>query len=235
MGFIKKIINESNDEIRNKIIKERINYLESETLKNCILDTNTIYYGFISSSSKVRFSDYGYDMNLGLWDQYNMKQQDYLFGFFNYLKDNKNFERLRDEWLDIGIFKNSSMAQCSEYSAITQNLLAFLGFDAYFLAGHLSTSNRKEYHAFNMVKIQWGPVFCLMHLIQLGLYDYKLNLIATKTRFFQIKKEQFENAISGNGLNLEVKTCHYQRKDGKDRVIDLDIWKYEIKGKRKTL
>ena len=284
MNIIEKIINESNDEIRNKIIKERIMLLESESLQNQVLDVNSIYHGFISSSSEIEFSTYGIDANLGLMDKYGMKQQDYIYEFFNYLKDNnisninavinsispflrtyfgvknnntynrgitfenmqkqlleiykkdnENFEKYRNKWLDIGIFKNNSMAECTEYSAISQNLLAFLGFDTYYLSGHLSTSKIDEDHAFNLVKTPTGNYFLIDSTNPIGLYDDKLNIITTKTRFFQISKEQYENAISGNGLNLEIKTCHYQRKDGRDRVIDIDVWKYSIKGKRKTL
>ena len=66
MNIIEKIINESNDEIRNKIIKERIMLLESESLQNQVLDVNSIYHGFISSSSEIEFSIYGIDANLGL-------------------------------------------------------------------------------------------------------------------------------------------------------------------------
>lgn len=284
MNIIETIINENNNEIRNQLIKERIMLLESESLQNQVLDINSIHHGFISSSSEIEFSVYGIDANLGLMDKYGMKQQDYIYEFFNYLrdnnisninavinsispflriyfgvknnntnnrgitfenmqkqlleiykKDNENFEKYRNKWLDIGIFKNNSMAECTEYSAISQNLLAFLGFNTYYLSGHLSTSKTDEDHAFNLVKTPTGNYFLIDSANPIGLYDDKLNIITTKTRFFQISKEQYENAISGNGLNLEIKTCHYQRKDSKDIVIDVDVWKYSIKGKRKTL
>ena len=69
--------------IIEKIIKERILLLESESLQNQVLDVNSIYHGFISSSSEIEFSTCGIDANLGLMDKYGMKQQDYIYEFFN--------------------------------------------------------------------------------------------------------------------------------------------------------
>ena len=32
-----------------------------------------------------------------------------------------------------------------------------------------------------------------------------------------------------------MKTCNYKRIDGKDKVIDVDIWQYKLNGKHKAL
>lgn len=70
--------------------------------------------------------------------------------------DKKYFESVDWEKLDgdielpISEIKGAGIAACTEYSILTQNSLAFLGYDTYLLGGHLAVGDREEEHNFNI-------------------------------------------------------------------------------------
>lgn len=55
-----------------------------------------------------------------------------------------------DTELPISAIKGAGIAACTEYSILTQNSLAFLGYDTYLLGGELEVGDRKEEHNFNI-------------------------------------------------------------------------------------
>ncbi len=54
--------------------------------------------------------------------------------------------------LPISAIKGANIAECTEYSLLTQNCLAFLGYDSYLLGGRLSVGEYSEEHNFNVIK-----------------------------------------------------------------------------------
>ncbi len=54
--------------------------------------------------------------------------------------------------LPISAIKGANIAECTEYSLLTQNCLAFLGVESYLLGGTLSVGENSEEHNFNVVK-----------------------------------------------------------------------------------
>lgn len=61
-----------------------------------------------------------------------------------------------DTELPISAIKGAGIAACTEYSILTQNSLAFLGYDTYLLGGQLAVGDREEEHNFNIRKTPNG-------------------------------------------------------------------------------
>ncbi len=53
--------------------------------------------------------------------------------------------------VDISIFKDEHTAQCSERSAMAQNILSLFGYETYYFNGNVSVDGKQEGHAFNVV------------------------------------------------------------------------------------
>ena len=171
---------------RDLLIKQKLNQL-NDSYDEIKIGTNSIVTGFISNKSKVQFSEWHFDLNIGLGSIYGMKAEDYFYEFFDFLSehnlttkqnvvsaissflklyfdeqgkknndrevlfddiwyqlyrmydDKERFNRNRDSWLDIGIFKNRSAAECTEHSCITQNLLTFCDIDSCYISGHMKS------------------------------------------------------------------------------------------------
>lgn len=76
--------------------------------------------------------------------------------------DKKYFESIDWENLNgdmeipISKLKGSGIAACTEYSILTQNLLAFLGLETYLLGGELDIGDKKEGHNFNIIRARNG-------------------------------------------------------------------------------
>ena len=66
-----------------------------------------------------------------------------------------DIERKYDEWepYPISEYRNNDTALCAERAAIAQNMLAFLGADAYYIMGHLSRNDGfiNMNHAYNVI------------------------------------------------------------------------------------
>ena len=66
-----------------------------------------------------------------------------------------DIERKYDEWepYSISEYRNNNTALCAERAAIAQNMLAFLGADAYYIMGHLSRNDGfiNMNHAYNVI------------------------------------------------------------------------------------
>ena len=133
-----------------------------------------------------------------------------------------------NKWFDIGIFKGNSMAECTEYAALTQNILSFMGFNSYYISGTFNSSKSNEPHAFNLVQTKPDKFFMIDSSNPTLMFDQRDNVIASKTKFSQITSEQFANAIQGQGFEQELKVCNYQKINGNVRTVDEDVWKYGI-------
>lgn len=145
---------------------------------------------------------------------------------------NEIFNEYFDKWFDISIFKGNSMAKCTEYAALTQNLYAFLGVNTYYVIGNFSLEKTiSESHAYNLVQLDANSFFIVDSANPTITYDSNFNIILSKPRIQKISKEEFVNAITGSGLNVEFKTCNFQT-NGKDtRRIDISSCAYSISPK----
>lgn len=65
------------------------------------------------------------------------------------IDDKGYFQRLNN--IDISIFKHEYAAQCSERSAMAQNIMSLFGYGTYYTNGTISVDGRPEYHAYNIV------------------------------------------------------------------------------------
>ncbi len=144
-------------------------------------------------------------------------------------KSNQEYLTYYNKWFDIGIFKGNSMAECTEYAALTQNILSFMGFNSYYVSGSFSSSKNNESHAFNLVQTTPEKFFLIDASNPIIMFDEKDNVLTSRTRFSPLSQEQFENAISAQKFELELNVCNYQRINGSVRNVDVDIWKYGIK------
>ena len=59
--------------------------------------------------------------------------------------------------IDIGVFKGEHVAQCSERSAMAQNIMSLFGYETYYVNGDVSVDGKKnEGHAYNIVADNGG-------------------------------------------------------------------------------
>ncbi len=145
---------------------------------------------------------------------------------------NEVFNEYFSKWFDISIFKGNSMAECTEYAALTQNLYSFMGANTYYVAGEYSSDITKEAHAYNLVQLGQDAFYIVDSANPTITYDMDFNIVDSKPRIQQISRDDFVNAVNGEGLGIEVKTCNFQvNPEGKTRRIDVMNCAYGIKAK----
>ena len=277
MIAFEEIVNEKDKEKRDLLIKEKLFEL-NETCEGVKIDTNSIMTGFISNKSKVEFSDWHYDMDLGLGSIYGMRTDNYFYEFFDFLvernlttkqnvseyvssflkqyfdekgkKDNNReilfediwrqldamhedkdrFERCKKSWLDIGIFKNRSAAECTEHACITQNLLSFCDIECCYVAGHLKSQKSEEGHAFNIFKMN-GEFYLIDSTNPYCLYDSNDKYAGCKSFIHKLQNDDLVNFIENKG-EIKLPKCNYMKKaDGSLMRVDSDIYAYTTSGK----
>ena len=277
MITFEQIVHEKEKEKRDILIKEKLLEL-NDTCPEIKIDTNSIMTGFISKNSKVQFSDWHFDLNMGLGSIYGMKEDNYFYEFFDFLNDHKitskqdvityissflklyfdeqgkkendreqlfsniwnqldkmsddveRFNKCRDSWLDIGVFKNRSAAECSEHAVITQNLLTFCDIDCCYISGHMKTNTSNEDHAYNIFKLN-DKYYLLDSTNPLCLFDSNDNYIGCKSYFFEISKEQLDNFIQDNGKIIFPKCNFMKTTNGKTIKVNLSNNTYTTSGK----
>jgi len=65
------------------------------------------------------------------------------------IDDDEYFDRLEN--IDISIFKNEHVAQCSERAAMAQNIMSMFGYETYYANGDVSIDEKPDFHAYNIV------------------------------------------------------------------------------------
>ncbi len=141
-------------------------------------------------------------------------------------------ERIK-ETFDIGFFKGKSMAECSEYAAITQNIFTFIGCNSYYVPGKLIMPDHQEEHAFNIVQTAKDKFFIFDTSNPDYAYDENFNIIGARTRFCPISQEQFEKVITEEGISQRFKISNYQTINGETKPIDEETWEYQTTGYKK--
>ena len=269
MLTFEKIISERDKQKRDLLIKEKLDEL-NETYSGVEIDTNSIMTGFISKTSKVKFSDFHFDMNMGLGSIYGMKEDNYFYEFFDFLinhnlttkqdaitfissflkqyfnelgkkdndrellfddiwhqlgamyEDKERFNKCKEAWLDIGIFKNKSAAECTEHACITQNLLTFCDINCCYISGHIKSNISDDAHAFNIFKM--GEDFYLLDSTNpYCLFDKNNNYIGCKSYFYKIPSDKIKDLIENKGKIKLPKFNLMKKPDGTIIKVDKDI------------
>jgi hypothetical protein len=142
------------------------------------------------------------------------------------------FNEYYKKWFDISIFKNNSMAECTEYAVLTQNLYSFLGANSYYVSGSFSIDKGpNESHAYNLVQLDANSFFIVDTANPTITYDMEYNIVSSRPRIQKISIENFTNAINGNGMSVEFSTCNFQTNGQDTRRIDIINCNYGIKPK----
>lgn len=144
--------------------------------------------------------------------------------------DKDRFNRNRDSWLDIGIFKNRSAAECTEHACITQNLLTFCDIDSCYITGHMKSKTTNEDHAYNIFKLD-GSFYLLDSTNPYCLFDSNDNYIGCTSYFHKIQNEKISDFIQNKG-EIELPKCNFMKKvDGTTIKVDNDIQIYTTSSK----
>ena len=205
---------------------EFINYLIQKNIKN-IMDALYLVSPFLHEYFGTN-SDYTNKNNRSSSFD-NMGNQ---LGEIKEKYGNSMFNDYYNKWFDISIFKNNSMAECTEYAALTQNLFSFIGANSYYVLGSFSSDEGKsESHAFNLVQLDADSFFIVDTANPTITYDMEYNIISSRPRIQKISRNEFIDAITGNGLNVDFSACNFQINGHNTRKIDVINCNYSIKTK----
>ena len=145
---------------------------------------------------------------------------------------NSIFNDYYNKLFDISVFKNNSIAACTEYAALTQNLFSFIGANSYYVIGSFPLENGQiESHAYNLAQLDANSFFIVDTANPTITYDMEYNIVSSKPRIQQISRDEFINAVTGNGLNVEFSVCNFQTDGHNTRKIDVINCNYGIKAK----
>lgn len=141
-------------------------------------DTAVSFEGVIGSQYKLKDTEYLYDAveymrdnkeQIGNGRQFFEKVTGFLNSYFGIPDTSKDrwatiesktgFESIMDDneyWnaidnIDISVFKGEQIAQCSERSAMAQNIMSLFGYETYYVMGDVSVDGKNEGHAYNIV------------------------------------------------------------------------------------
>ena len=144
----------------NSIYYELSEYLKKFSPGNPYFARETMPY-IISEYSNSKFN--GSVKDFGIGHLHHWINSGYKFDALDIDElDKKYFESIDWEKLNgdteipISKLKGSGIAACTEYSILTQNLLAFLGVDTYLFGGELDIAGKKEGHNFNVIRTRNG-------------------------------------------------------------------------------
>ena len=140
----------------------------------------------------------------------------------DHMSDEEKFLRCRNAWMDIGIFKNRSAAECTEHSVITQNLLSICDIESCYISGNMKTSSSNEDHAFTVFKMN-EDFYLLDSTNPVCLFDEKDNYAGCKSFVVKLPYEIVINFIQLNG-EIKLGKCNYMRtSSGKTIMVDKSI------------
>ena len=141
-------------------------------------DTAVIFESFIGSQYKLKDTEYLYDAaeymldnkeQIGNGRQFFEKVTGFINSYFGIpdmskdrwatIESKTGFESIADDneyWnaidnIDISVFKGEQIAQCSERSAMAQNIMSLFGYETYYVMGDVSIDGQNEGHAYNIV------------------------------------------------------------------------------------
>ena len=168
--------------IRNNIDKKGFNFkFLIQTVRDYFkCDENSRYYELSQYLKKLNpknpyfvREEMPYIIHQYINSNYSGSLKDFGMGYLHhwfegYRTNNPNIDELDDNYfrsvnwdaiggddviLPISSIKGAGIAACTEYAILTQNCLAFLGYDTYLLGGELAVGEKTEQHNFNVIKM----------------------------------------------------------------------------------
>ena len=122
--------------------------------------------------------------------------------------DEEFFEALEKNTL--GDLKGLGAAECTEMSALAEQLLSLFGIESYYLIGRVNHNGIEEDHAFNAVKRKKDYAL-LDYSIPCPMYNDKEEIIGYFPFIGIMSNEEFENFINNNEFKefKEFKEFYY--------------------------
>ena len=169
-----------------------------------------------------------------------IKNNEYLYKFFNFLKDKKiktinealnavysfinnyfgvdgNDEKkellLNDrEASDISVLEGQNAAMCTERAALAQNLFTVLGVESYFCVGTIRSLSETGLHAFNVIDFNGYRLYDAARQVPI----YKGGKIDDyKFYMYPLEKEQFDKLLK-SGESISIHDYVYVKKKKKN-------------------
>ena len=127
------------------------------------------------------------------------------------IENKTGFESIQDEneyWnaidnIDISVFKGEHVAQCSERSAMAQNIMSLFGYETYYVNGDVSVDGINEGHAYNIVADTHGQK-CLVDYSVTSAIEHNGTSWDIPT---MAKIEDYDSFVAGN--NIKTSSWHH--------------------------
>lgn len=224
LGFINENIKDSS--FKGFIpLKTRIKY-SNFAIETYSMETTDYIYSFAhfmkqhdikDKASIIHYLEYFIDDYFGPYQNQSREKIFNDIAWHSTTTDEEYFKALENNKL--GDLKGTGAAECTERSALAEQILSVLGFDTYYCIGNYQDSNgRSEAHAFNVVNVKNGYV-----IVDYSLPIYSYNKEGEKKARYpfigKMTEEEFNNFIN-NGI---IKTFNnYKYEDGKVVMLDSD-------------
>lgn len=167
----------------------------------------------------------------GIFINDNDYREDFQNNFLMQIKDDEEYFKTIENF-KISDFKGKGIAQCSEFAALSQNVIALLGLESYCVFGKYKDVNHDEFHAFNIVK---GKNFYLLvdtampHVI----YDKNGDFVGAMTNICSLKDFDLEKFLNGEyPIVVPMYDGVLNKETGEIKSIDLrdgEYFSYSLK------
>ena len=189
-------------------------------------------YNLVSKWQIIRYLEHYINSYFGLPGRDNREKIFYDTALNSTSTDDELFEALEKN--EIGMLKNKQSAQCTERSAVAEQILSVLGFEIFYCMGCVDLGNsHQEPHCFNIIKRQ----------NDYALVDYSCpvteynedNSIRDYYPFVAILSNEEFIEFLNNGVIKKFTNYCFESKNGKSIMVTEDsnrsyvVGKYEIK------
>lgn len=141
--------------------------------------------------------------------------------------DEEYFEALKNN--KIGDLKGKGAAECTERSAVAQQLLSLFGTESYYCIGCVDLGDKQEGHCFNVVK-RMNDYAVLDYSVPVPVYDQNGNLKNYYPFVGILTNEEFSEFINSGNVKTFDEYCYVgNTKKTLDKQRMYVIGEYEIK------
>ena len=185
MSLIEKILESSDEEI-DSIISDLVHDCDQYAVQIGQLgfansnNSSSVFKGFIPLKTRIKYSNFSVE-------DYGMETTTTDEEYFDMLKKNK-----------IGDLKGKGAAECTERSALVQQILSIFGIESYYCMGCVDY-NRQEPHCFNIVKRKKDYAL-LDYSLPVASYNDDGNIVAYYPFIASLTNEEFEDFIKNNTI-----------------------------------
>ena len=123
--------------------------------------------------------------------------------------DEEYFEALKNNKLSD--LKGKGAAECTERSALAEQILSLFGFEVYYCMGCVDLGDKQEAHCFNIVKRK-NDYALLDYSVPIASYDSNNNINAYYPFIGSLTNEEFLDFIS-NGVIKSFDNYHIKEKE----------------------